>query len=200
MGHEINQEKKQSKQELADKAARLALESRHKGFHCSESVFLGINGSLDIIDPAMVRIVTGFHGGGGAHRTQPDVNLNAALEEVASGRDRRSVEELPMAVTGHLCGALASGIVCLGLLFGRRQATDDLTCVDELSYELHRRFEAKFGCKTCRELREKYVPLSENHTCEYIYQEGARMAVELILEAPELVARCRYIYSAQLLP
>jgi C_GCAxxG_C_C family probable redox protein len=180
----------ESKSDLMDRAARLALESRRKGFHCSESVFLAINGILDIIDPCMVRAVTGFHGGGGAHRKELNVNLNAVLEEVASGRDRRPLEELPIAVTGHLCGALASGIVCIGLLFGRREATDDLTCVDELSYELHRRFEAKFGCKTCRELREKYVPLSANNTCEYIYQEGARMAVELILEAPGLVDRC----------
>ena len=173
-----------------EKAAGLALESRRKRFHCSESVFLAINGALDIIDPGMVRAVTGFHGGGGAHRKEPNLNLNAALEEVASGRDSRPLEELPMEVTGHLCGALASGIVCIGLLFGRREATDDLTCVDELSYELHRRFETRFGFKTCRELREKYVPLSDNNTCEYIYQEGARMAVELILEAAQLVDRC----------
>lgn len=181
---------KESKQKLMDKASQLALEFRHRGFHCSESVFLAINDTLNITDPAMVRIVTGFHGGGGAHRKHTDVNLNAALEEVASGRDRRSFEELPIAVTGHLCGALASGIVCIGFLFGRWEPIEDLTCVDELSYELHCRFEAKFGYKMCRELREKYVPLSDNHSCEYIYQEGARMAVELILEAPELVDRC----------
>jgi hypothetical protein len=62
--------------------------------------------------------------------------------------------------------------------------------VDELSYELHRRFEARFGEKLCSELRKKYVPLSENRTCEYIYQEGARLAVELILDAPSLVNQC----------
>lgn len=92
------------------------------------------------------------------------MNFNAALEEVASGCDRRSSEDLPMVVTGHLCGALASSVICIGLLFGRRDPSDDLTCVDELSDELHSRFEGKFGCKTCRELREKYVPLSDNHT------------------------------------
>ena len=83
--------RKESKHLLVEKAAGLALESRHKGFHCSESVFLAINGALDITDPGMVRAVTGFHGGGGAHRKEP-VNLNAVLEEVASGRDRRSLE------------------------------------------------------------------------------------------------------------
>lgn len=55
---------KESKLELMEKASSIALESRHKGFHCSESVFLAINGSIDITDPAMVCIVTGFYGGG----------------------------------------------------------------------------------------------------------------------------------------
>ena len=89
---------KKSEKELPDKAALLALEARHKGFHCSESVFLAINGTLDIIDPAMVRIVTGFHGGGGVHRKYPEVELNEALEKIALGRDRRPVEELPIEV------------------------------------------------------------------------------------------------------
>jgi hypothetical protein len=81
------------------------VESHRRGFHCNESVFLAINGALAIIDPGMVRAVTGFHGSGGAHRKEPNLNLNAALEEVASGRDRRPHEELPIAVAGHLCGA-----------------------------------------------------------------------------------------------
>ena len=181
---------KKPKLELIEQAERLALEFRRKGFHCSESVFSAVNTTLGITGPSMVRIVTGFHGGGGSHRKDPEADLTSCLEEVASGRERRPPEEWPVVVTGHLCGALASGIVCIGLLFGRRQPTDDLTCADELAYELHRRFEAKFGVKTCRELRQKYVPLSDNHTCEYIYQQGARMAVELILEAPDLVDLC----------
>ncbi len=179
-----------SKEKLMDQAERLALEFRRKGFHCSESVFSAINTTLKITDPNMVRIVTGFHGGGGSRRKDLEVDLTAFLEEVASGREHRPPEEWPVALSGHLCGALASGIVCIGLLFGRQQPTDDLTCPDELTYELHRRFEAKFGLKTCRELRQKYVPLSDNNTCEYIYQKGSRMAVELILEAAERVDRC----------
>ena len=185
---------KQDKDILGGKieaAGRKAIAYRHKGFHCSESTFLAINDTLKLMDPAMVRLVTGFHGGGGAHRKEPGVKLNAALEGLASGRDRRSPDEAGLAITGHLCGALASGIVCIGFLYGRVSSTDDLTCVDELSFELHRRFIEEFGEKECTPLRAKWVPLSANHTCEHIYSRGAQIAVELILEAPQFVPECR---------
>jgi hypothetical protein len=176
-----------------EKAGRRAVEFRRKGFHCSESTFLAINETLGITSPDMVRIVTGFHGGGGSHRKEPGVNLNAVLEELASGRDRRPIEDLPIEVTGHLCGALASGVICVGFLYGRRSPTDDLTCVDELAFELHRRFISEFGEKECRPLREKFVPESPNHTCEHIYKRGAEIAVEVILNAPHLISQCAAI-------
>jgi len=97
-------------------AGRKAIECRRKGYHCSESAFIAINDTLKIMDASMVRLVTGFHGGGGAHRKDRGVDLTAVLEELASGRDRRLPEEVGLEVTGHLCGALASGIVCIGFL------------------------------------------------------------------------------------
>jgi len=171
-------------------AGRKAVEYRHQGFHCSESTFLAINDTLKITDPSMVRIVTGFHGGGGCHRIRPGVDMNAILEGLASGRDRRTPEEAGLELTGHLCGALSAGIVCIGLLYGRRYPIDDLTCVDELSFELHRRFLQEFGEKECREIRKKFVPLSPNGSCEDVYKRGAQIAVQLILEAPTLVKAC----------
>ncbi len=173
-----------------EEAGRKAVECRRKGYHCSESVFMAINETLKITDSSMVRLVTGFHGGGGTHRKEPGIDLTLALEEVSCGRDRRPPEELPFTVVGHLCGALASGIVCIGLLYGRRSPTDDLTCVDELCFELHRRFMEEFGENECRPLREKWIPLWPNHTCETTYQRGVEMAVELILDAPQLVPEC----------
>lgn len=171
-------------------AGRRAIELRHQGFHCSESVFLAINDTLNITDPTMVRIVTGFHGGGGTHRKEPGIDLTAALEDVASGRDQRPREELPFTQVGHLCGALAAGIVGIGFLYGRRSPADDLTCVDELCFELHRRFKEEFGDNECRILRDTYVPLTPEKTCEPIYRRGAELAVELILKAPELIPEC----------
>jgi len=178
-----------------EKAGHRAVEFRRMGFHCSESTFLAINETLNITDPSMVRIVTGFHGGGGCHRIAEGVDINSVLEGLASGRDKRLPEEAGLQVTGHLCGALASGIVCIGFLYGRLSPSDDLSCVDELSFELHRRFLEEFGEKESAPLPEKYVPLSSNHTCEYIYSKGAEIAVRLILEAPKLIRECPKVRS-----
>jgi len=184
----MKREKK--RQRLIYQAAELAIANRHKGFHCAECVFLAVNETLQITDPSMVHVMTGFHGGGGAHRDHPGIDLKWELEESASGRDQRSMEEKPISITGHLCGALAAGIVCFSLLHGRRQPEDDLTCVDELSYEYHRRFQEKFEYKLCAEIRQKWVPLSENKTCEWIYAQASSMIVELLLESGDLIDRC----------
>ena len=181
---------KEENRKRIQEAGQKAIECRHRGFHCSESVFMAINETLKVTDPSMVRVVTGFHGGGGTHRKEAGIDLVSVLEELASGRDRRPREELPIAQVGHLCGALASGIVCIGLLYGRKSPTDDLTRVDELCFELHRRFMEEFGEKECRPLRDKWVPLSQNYTCEHVYKRGAEIAVEILLEAPQLVPEC----------
>ena len=75
-------------------AGRSAIKFKEKGFHCSESVFMAINETLKITDPAMARIVTGFHGGGGTHRTEPGVDLTALLAGIASGKEQRPDEEI----------------------------------------------------------------------------------------------------------
>jgi hypothetical protein len=171
-------------------AGHKAVAFRQKGFHCSESVFLAINETLKITDPSLVRMMTGFHGGGGTHRKDPKIDLKSVLEEIASGKDRRPRDQLPVIQVGHLCGALASGMASIGLLYGRRSPADDLACVDELCFELHRRFMEEFGEKECRPLRDTWVPLSHNHTCEDVYKKGAELAVELILEAQEVIPEC----------
>ena len=182
---------------MADKAKKLvedaglrAIDFRRKGFHCSEASFMAINETLKIMDPSMVRIMTGFHGGGGAHRLKPGIDLKGVLEELASGRDRRDPEEAGVAITGHICGPLASGVMFIGYLYGRRSPGDGLSCVDELAFELHRRYSEALKAKECKALREIWVPVSPNHTCEYVYKTGSELAVELLLEAHKLVPGC----------
>lgn len=182
----LNEKERQRVKEAGLKAVA----NRKKGYHCSESVFLAINDTFRLVDPSMVRMVTGFHGGGGAHATESGVNLTALLEEMASGRETRPREELPIAQVKHLCGALASGIACIGLIYGRQSGTDDLNCVDELCFELHHRFLERLGAKECGELLPKWKPLSPNNNCEHVYQSATELAVELILEAPQLFPCC----------
>jgi hypothetical protein len=174
-----------------EEAGRKAVKFRRQGFHCSEASFMAINETLNLMDPSMVRLVTGFHGGGGSHRLKPDIDLKAVLEGLASGQDLRTPKDAGLSITGHLCGPLASGIVCIGYLYGRQSPCDDLTCVDELCFELHRRYMEEFGAKECKALREKWVPLSSNHTCEYIYKRGSEIVVNLILEAHTLIPECQ---------
>lgn len=172
-------------------AGHNAVAFKNKGFHCSESVFMGINETLKITDPSMVSLVTGFHGGGGTHRTEPGVDMTALLAGIACGTEQRPNEEIPLEQVGHLCGAVAAAIVCFGFLYGRKTPTDDLTCVDELSFEFHRRFLEAFGERECYPLREKWIPLWPSGTCENVYKRGAEIAVELILTAPELISECQ---------
>ena len=171
-------------------AGRKAINFRRQGFHCSEASFMAINETLNLMNPSMVKFVTGFHGGGGSHRLQPDVDLTKVLEGLASGVDHRTPEEAGLATVGHLCGPLASGIFCIGFLYGRLSPQDDLTCVDELCFELHNRFLEELGARECGALREKWVPLSSTHTCEYVYKKGSEIVVQLLLEAHTLIPEC----------
>ena len=176
--------------ELIQKAGQYALKCRKQGFHCSESVFLAVNDTLKLTDPSMVRLITGFHGGGGTHRTERGVDMTDQLEKMAPGRETRPSDEIPLDQIGGLCGTLAAGTACIGLLYGRRAGTDDLTCVDELCWELHQRFQQRLGYKDCRDLFPKWKSKSPINNCEYVYQKAAEIIVELILEAPELVPEC----------
>jgi hypothetical protein len=59
-------------------------------------------------------------------------------------------------------------------------------CASELSGWLHRRFQEELGGKCCAMLRPFYQKADPGHTCSYLYQKGAEMAVEVALSAPAL--------------
>jgi hypothetical protein len=189
-GGSLASAEQQQREAKIQEAGRTALEYKEQGFHCSESVFLAINDTLKLTDPCMVKLVTGFHGGGGTHRLDPDLDLTPFLEDVAAGRIVSEPNELPVVQVQHLCGGLASGIVCVSLLHGRCSPDDDLTCVDELCYELHRRFNEDLGSNECHAIRDVWVPRSADQSCAHVYRRGAQIAVEVILTAHELVPEC----------
>lgn len=175
---------------ISKAAGEKALARREQGYHCSEAVFLAVNDTFHIADPSLVRLITGFHGGGGTRRLVPGTNITELLSRKAAGAQQGASAELPLEQVGHLCGALAAGMACLGLLFGRRSPEEDLTCVDELCFELHRRFTAVFGSRDCRLIRVQYVPYTSGKSCETVYREAAELITQLILEAHLLVPEC----------
>jgi hypothetical protein len=180
----------QARKEFLDAASKRALANKEAGFHCSESVFLAVNETFHITDPNMVKAITGFHGGGGTHRLKEGIELTSLLAEIAAGTLQPDPDDMPVDQVGHLCGALAAGIMCVSLLFGRCSPEDDLTCVDELSYELHRRFKEELGHNECSFLRDIWVPLSDDESCAPVYQRGTQIIVETILDAHLLVPEC----------
>lgn len=180
----------QARRAILEEAGQRALAHKAAGFHCSESVFLAVNETFKITDPCLVKAITGFHGGGGTHRLQPDIELTPLLADIAAGTLKPDPEDMPVEQVQHLCGALAAGIMCVSLLYGRCSPEDDLTCVDELSYELHRRFQEELGHNECRFLRDIWVPLSEDESCAPIYHRGTQIVVETILDAHQLVPEC----------
>ena len=117
-------------------------------------------------------MASGFHGGGGGVKT-----------------DEAGMEGTP---TGCMCGALASGVLILGILYGRTEPGKvRFGCISQLSARLHQRFQEEVGGKCCAMLRPFYQKIDEEKSCRAIYQKGAELAVEVALSAPDLVPECQ---------
>jgi hypothetical protein len=117
-------------------------------------------------------MASGFHGGGGGVKT-----------------DEEGMKGIP---TGCMCGALAAGVLVLGVLYGRSAPVGPrFGCISHLSAYLHKRFQDELGGKCCAMLRPFYQKMDREHSCSHIYQKGAELAVEVALSAPALVPDCR---------
>jgi hypothetical protein len=123
-------------------------------------------------------MASGFHGGGGAIKT-----------------DEEGMEGTP---TGCMCGALASGVLILGILYGRTEPGKvRYGCISQLAAHLHGRFQEELGGKCCAMLRPFYHKIDREKSCREIYKKGAELAVEVALSAPKLVPECKMPSSLQ---
>jgi hypothetical protein len=123
-------------------------------------------------------MASGFHGGGGVVKT-----------------DEEGMKGIP---TACMCGALASGVLVLGILYGRTEpGRVRYGCISQLSAHLHKRFQDELGGKCCAMLRPFYQKMDREHSCSHVYQKGAELAVEVALSAPALVSDCRLPGSIQ---
>jgi len=123
-------------------------------------------------------MASGFHGGGGAS----EIN-----EEGMKGTP-----------TGCMCGALAAGVLVLGILYGRTSpAGPKYSCISHLSGHLHQRFQQEMGGKCCAMLRPFYQKIDPAKSCREIYKKGAQLAVEVALSAPTVAPGCKMPRSLQ---
>jgi C_GCAxxG_C_C family probable redox protein len=123
-------------------------------------------------------MASGFHGGGGAVKT-----------------DEIGMEGIP---TGCMCGALAAGVLILGVFYGRTEPSKvRFDCISHLSAHLHKRFQEELGGKCCAMLRPFYHKIDNEKSCKAIYKKGAELAVEVALSAPAIVPDCKMPRSLQ---
>ena len=123
-------------------------------------------------------MASGFHGGGGAVKT-----------------DEIGMEGIP---TGCMCGALAAGVLILGVFYGRTEPSKvRFDCISHLSAHLHKRFQEVLGGKCCAMLRPFYHKIDNEKSCKAIYKKGAELAVEVALSAPAIVPDCKMPRSLQ---
>jgi Putative redox-active protein (C_GCAxxG_C_C) len=132
------------------------------------------------VKPVPPKIASGFHGGGGGIKT-----------------DEEGTKGIP---TGCMCGALASGVLALGVLYGRTAPVGPrFGVISHLSAHLHKRFLDELGGKCCAMLRPFYQKMDKENSCDFVYRKGAELAVEVILSAPRIVPECRVPRSIQTL-
>lgn len=94
---------------------------------------------------------------------------------------------------GMVCGALAGGIMALGLKFGRKNIEKQDAKPYWFAFEFLRRFEREYGCVTCRELtgcdfntetgRKKYADEKMwETTCSQYIETASGIVFDLIHE------------------
>lgn len=87
---------------------------------------------------------------------------------------------------GCICGAVAGGTMCLGLVYGRRQRNDPcITRCFAVTKEFHDAFKAEFGATCCRVLihgMDRNSPERKAHCAKQV-EFVIRKAAELLQQA-----------------
>ena len=81
---------------------------------------------------------------------------------------------------GCTCGALAGGVMALGVLLANLETKGFDRRIVLASAELHRRFVAEFGTACCRSLRKKLSPF-KNKRCRGVTVVTSPLAMEIVL-------------------
>ncbi|OIO06160.1 MAG: hypothetical protein AUJ49_00220 [Desulfovibrionaceae bacterium CG1_02_65_16] len=106
-----------------------------------------------------------------------DINADGRLTRAAScfgGGVGRSKQEL--------CGALAGGLMALGLAYGRNGAQESCELAYDLGAEFRERFIALHGASVCHVLLERFGPQQQWERCKRLTVATAGMLFDLARE------------------
>ena len=144
-------------EEILKSAADRCESYRLQGYHCSEASLRACTDVLNIQLPEEVLRVASGFQGGGG-----------------GYRDR--------------CGVVEAGIMLISYIYGRTDPKVDVSDYSYLIRILHDRFNSQLGSYYCRILRPfaRYLSAPEPN-CARTYKEGARVLMQLLLDAPQLI-------------
>ena len=92
-----------------------------------------------------------------------------------------------MSRTAGLCGALAGGIMALGVVFGRNSSEDSPKKIYALSERLVRDFEKQFGSRNCSDLLGCDISTREGHAVFEAKKLGKTRCLDFTVKTTELV-------------
>ncbi len=82
----------------------------------------------------------------------------------------------------ELCGALAGGVMAIGLLIGRMEPGADVERVKQIATELRSRFVARNGSTRCQALLDAFGPQDDWSRCEELTGRTAALLLDLLAE------------------
>lgn len=92
--------------------------------------------------------------------------------------------------TKDRCGIIESCLIMISMLYGRMDASASDQDMRDLSEELMRRFNEKFGTIYCKDIKPKEVEkFGEDFGCQRTYMEGAALVTELLLDAEDILKK-----------
>jgi len=139
-------------------AVKLAREYKFQGYHCSEATIRAVPKALGI-------------------EISEDV-IKASCAFFGGGGS-----------TGGRCGVIESCLVIISMLYGRLDSEQSDYEVKVLAAELMKRYKAKFGSLNCCDIKPNEVKkFGEDFGCQRVYEEGAKLASQLLIDAPRILS------------
>jgi len=86
----------------------------------------------------------------------------------------------------EMCGALSSGVLLIGALFGRNHVGEDDQLALELAARYRERFLAELGTTHCQSLYDEVHSASGLGSCAMVVERAARILVEVLREGQGL--------------